>query len=488
MRRTTTLTALLLGATLLAPTGAATAAGETCRGEAATLVGTERVLQGTEGRDVIVTGASEYVFAGAGNDVICVAASGTGGNILDVDAGPGDDLVDSTGMPASYYLDAILGDGADTFVGGPESERVTAGATDEPYLGAPGESEVDVIDTGDGQDSVTSGGPGLPNPDVVRTGNGDDNVIYAGVMGAGGVLDAGDGDDLLLPRASGTTFHIDLAARTLGRNGVPEAVFTSFERVSVSPEPGLGAIEIAGSDDRDDVEIRTAAVVRADLGAGVDSLELAATPVGTDLDLGAGADAISVRSLDGSVDLDLADETLSIDGSRDARLVGVENAYASADEVRMVGDARANSFIAVGCRASIDGRGGKDQITHENYDFDAEQGYDCTSAKVTLRGGGGNDEIDGGKRADRIYGGGGNDRISTGPAVTGVNRAWGGAGNDRLDGGSAKDVLRGDGGRDTLVGDKQADTLIGGKGRDRAVGGPGRDTCAAEVEKSCERR
>lgn len=42
MRRTTSFTALLLGATLLAPTGAATAVGETCHGEAATIVGTSR--------------------------------------------------------------------------------------------------------------------------------------------------------------------------------------------------------------------------------------------------------------------------------------------------------------------------------------------------------------------------------------------------------------------------------------------------------------
>ena len=487
MRRTTTLTALALGAALLAPTGSATAVGETCRGEAATIVGTERVLQGTDGRDVIVTGASQSVSAGAGDDVICVTVSMTGGNLLEVDAGPGDDVVDSTGMAANYYLDATLGDGADTFVGGPQSETVIAGPTGDPFLSAPGESERDVIDTGDGGDSVTSGGPGIPNPDEVRTGGGDDYVVWAGVMGAGGVLDAGDGNDLLLPRASGTTFDIDLAARTLGRDGVPEAVFTSFERLSVSPEPGLGAIEIVGSDDRDVVEIRTAALVRADLGAGVDSLTLSSTPAGTDLDLGADTDVVFVRSIDGSVDVDLTDGTLAVDGSPAAPLTGVENAYASADEVTMVGNAQTNFLNAVGCRASIDGRGGKDQVAHGNYDFDADTGYDCKTAKVILRGGSGPDVISGGKRADRIFGGGGNDRISTGPAVTGVNLVWGGAGNDRLDGGSANDVLRGGGGRDTLIGDKRADTLIGGTGRDRAVGGPGRDACVAEVEKKCER-
>lgn len=486
MRRTTSITALLLGASLLAPTGAATAVGETCRGEAATIVGLGPDVVGTEGRDVIVTGASVRVLAGAGDDVVCATGAGAQSNLLAVDAGPGNDVVDSTMMARNFYLDAVLGDGADTFVGGGESESVVAGPTGDPFLSAPGETERDVIDTGEGGDDVTSGGPGLANPDVVRTGSGDDVVLWAGVMVAGGVLDAGDGNDLLLPRASGTTFDIDLAARTLGRDGVPEAVFSSIERMSVSPEPGLGAVQITGSDGPDDVEMRAPAVVRAAFGAGDDRLELPSTPAGSVLDFGTGSDVIFARSIDGSVDVDLTDGTLAVDGSP-AVLTDVEDAYASADEVTMVGDGGANHLNAIGCRASIDGRGGKDQISHGNYDFDADTGYDCTTAKVTLRGGSGPDVIDGGKRADRIYGDGGDDRITTGPAVTGVNRAWGGAGDDRLDGGSAKDVLMGGGGRDRLVGDKQADTLVGGKGRDRAAGGPGRDTCRTEIRKACER-
>lgn len=49
MRRTTPLTtAALLGLALLTPATAATAAGETCRGEAATIVGTGPTVTGTE--------------------------------------------------------------------------------------------------------------------------------------------------------------------------------------------------------------------------------------------------------------------------------------------------------------------------------------------------------------------------------------------------------------------------------------------------------
>lgn len=64
MRRTTSLTVLLLGTALLTPAGMASAVGETCRGEAATIVGTGPTINGTDGRDVIVTGPSWTVLAG----------------------------------------------------------------------------------------------------------------------------------------------------------------------------------------------------------------------------------------------------------------------------------------------------------------------------------------------------------------------------------------------------------------------------------------
>ena len=122
LRRTTTLTAglagtVLAGASLLVlPTASAAVA--TCRGEAATIVGTTPTLQGTDGRDVIVTGSSTDVRAGAGDDLVCVTGTGANANVVDLDAGPGDDVVDSTAMPRGYYLTAILGDGSDTVVGG----------------------------------------------------------------------------------------------------------------------------------------------------------------------------------------------------------------------------------------------------------------------------------------------------------------------------------------------------------------------------------
>lgn len=77
MHRSTPLTAaVLLGLTMLNPSGAI-AAGEACRGEAATLVGSKsvRTLNGTPGRDVVATQGAETINTYAGDDLICVTGA-----------------------------------------------------------------------------------------------------------------------------------------------------------------------------------------------------------------------------------------------------------------------------------------------------------------------------------------------------------------------------------------------------------------------------
>ena len=75
MRATVLSAAALLAATLLAPT-TAHAAGETCQGRPARVVGTDNEpLAGTEGPDVIVTNGASPVHALGGDDLVC--ATGT---------------------------------------------------------------------------------------------------------------------------------------------------------------------------------------------------------------------------------------------------------------------------------------------------------------------------------------------------------------------------------------------------------------------------
>ena len=128
MRRTTPLSvAALLGLALLAP-ATASAVGETCRGEAATHVGTSLILTGTEGRDVIVTGTAGVVNALGGDDLICVSRSVTSANLLDLDAGAGNDFVDATAAATGYSGRITLGPGSDAFTGGTGQDIVYTGS------------------------------------------------------------------------------------------------------------------------------------------------------------------------------------------------------------------------------------------------------------------------------------------------------------------------------------------------------------------------
>lgn len=73
---------------------------------------------------------------------------------------------------------------------------------------------------------------------------------------------------------------------------------------------------------------------------------------------------------------------------------------------------------------------------------------------ITLRGGNGNDRLDGAAGEDSLFGQNGNDRLD------------GGTGHDLLDGGRGDDVLLGGEGNDLLIGGKGDDQLIGGAGAD----------------------
>jgi Ca2+-binding RTX toxin-like protein len=161
--RTTTLTAAaLLGLTLLAPTQAATAtteqAAETCQGVPATIVGTpEGRVVGTAGDDVIVSGGAWSVKAGDGDDLVCIPPMEGEllGNVVDVDAGAGDDTVVSEGDRNNS--DVTLGPGVDTFRGGGWEDRIEAGFEDTVvadrgddfvnYSIEPGESLPDTVGT-----------------------------------------------------------------------------------------------------------------------------------------------------------------------------------------------------------------------------------------------------------------------------------------------------------------------------------------------------
>jgi Ca2+-binding RTX toxin-like protein len=215
----------------LAPTVPAGAAGVTCRGVRATIVGTpsSEVIHGTPGRDVIAgLGEDDTIIAGGGDDLVCGGdgadhlLGGAGRDRLygerdrlsDADedgverigdtlsGGPGDDRLfagvdtrsadivvldvfswsgSARGVRIDLRTGTARGEGADTFAGG--------------TFTVVGSSYGDVVEGTDRRDEIETG----PGPDVVRARGGDDSITVDGrLRGSGRNADTvwgGDGDD-----------------------------------------------------------------------------------------------------------------------------------------------------------------------------------------------------------------------------------------------------------------------------------------------------
>ena len=491
MRRTTPLTvAALLGLAVLGPANVpAQAAGETCRGEAATLVGTGPALTGTEGRDVIVTGSAGVVDARGGDDLVCVTGAVTSSNVLSVDAGTGNDLVDTTAVIPGYHVTTVLGSGADTLVGGLAQDSAYAGErtlTPSGSYGPGADSETDTIDTGEGGDFVLTGSPGVANHDVVRLGLGDDTASVASPqVAADAVLDAGEGADTLYLEVGEAAIDVDMTSGTIatpagtGRIG-------SFESLSLTV--GSGTVTYRGTAGNDQVFVHPAAgaapLVDIATAAGQDQvlIEPASIAAGSRIDGGEGRNALVAANETGTMNLDLEQQELVIDG-RAITATGLQDAFLLAPDVTMVGDDHGNNLTVVGCRADLSGGAGRDRLRNAfDYYFETYT-YDC-KARTTMSGGSGADSLRGGQGRDRLTGGSGNDEIE---GRGGNDRIRGGNGRDEVDGGKGRDDVRGQGGGDVLDGTFGDDTLIGGSGRDTVDGSRGRDRCVAESEKRCER-
>ncbi len=432
MRRTTPLTvAAMVGLALLAPTASASAAGETCRGEAATIVGTGPDVTGTEGRDVIVTGGSLRVTSLGGDDLICVAPVGTRSNVLYVDAGTGADLVDTTSATlAGYYVDTDLGPGADTLEGGPAGDWVDTGDVGGST------ADVDVVRAGAGGDTVTTSG----GSDVIHLGPGD-NMLRLDGPGTTpeGLLAGGNGYDTLTARVDATG-AFDMAAGTyVGEGG--SARFSSFEGLYV--EAHGAELTYSGTEGADHVTVETygpdPTLLVASTLAGDDNLWLDRTLLapGTRIDTGSGDDHLVAARSTGRLALDLKRDTLEATGHT-FPATGIEDAFLMARRVSLVGDARDNTLIAHACTTEITGGHGDDELIWDRDYIFEEYSVRCAKS-ATMRGGRGKDSF------------------------------YGSPGGDRL---------HGDGGRDTIRGEG---------GRDLADGGPGRDRCSAERERRCER-
>ncbi|MCY4727866.1 hypothetical protein NYO98_16390 [Nocardioides sp. STR2] len=220
----------LLGAALLAPVGTAAAAGETCQGQAATIVGTPGgQITGTEDADVIVT-----------NDATRVDALG------------GDDLVCATGERSSYdsvtgtstFVVVILGAGADTFIPSERSgSTIHAGTVDGT------DTEADVIRLSWTAGLVISGMPGQPNADIIDLGDSGD-VRWSGIQTAPGAVSAvgySIGTGLLSVRSANGDVTMDASGTVTG--GDTKLTWTGrFARLGFTTSAKYGRFTFRGTD------------------------------------------------------------------------------------------------------------------------------------------------------------------------------------------------------------------------------------------------
>jgi len=402
-----------------------------CRGSAATIVGTPGGgAIGTDGPDVIVSNDATLVDGLGGDDLICV----TGAAVVYVDADDGDDVVDTTA--ASDYHAVELGEGADTFHGGGGEDRVNAAADD-------GIDTADTVDTGAGDDHVTTGTGGVANDDEIRLGAGADRLRLDGRPGDGG-LDSGAGTDTVeLLQDDVDQWEIDSRRGTLAADGRLGRL-AGFERFYAAEGARWGALRFRGGPANEILDLTRWTVgspigrIEAHLGAGRDTFVTNLGGAGPTSG-GKGADLLVVRRralpgiTRGRVVVDLVKDHVLGGGPWGLSALSFENVGAQRfARVTVVGDAAGNDIhVSTACTSVVRSGAGGDTVR-----FTFPAGARACSSTVQ-------------ERRIRARGGPGDDQL----------RGWGGD-----------------------------DVLLGGPGRDLAWGGGGRDRCATEVRLRCELR
>lgn len=381
---------------LVAP---ATAAGETCREIAATIVGVpEGSVEGTPGDDVIVSNGATRVDAGGGDDLICT--TNTAGRVF-VLTGPGTDVVDRSGdlEPTDPSVSGTIElSGADEFVGGP------------------------------GRDEVWDVNPTTGR---IATGAGHDDIrIYAGTTDPHVEIDGGDGRDSL---SLGTRLHgrwtIDF--RTGARPTSPRTV-TGVGLETFAGGTATRRHQVAARDEyrffgtaaEEFVHMPAAQVRLIRLGGGDDVADLEVSnrsiqPSGRAplIDGGAGTDEISVGQwVRVEVLIDLATDRFDVGfgnaGPPQYRIPGFENASVTTASARIAGDAGPNVLTTLACPEVMRGRGGDDVLVFSGY-VKFTKTCEEPGQRFAMYGGPGDDDL----RGSWL----GNDVLIGGPGVDSAN-------------------------------------------------------------------
>ncbi|GAA1436112.1 hypothetical protein GCM10009641_34160 [Mycobacterium cookii] len=390
--RTISLTAAtLLGAALLAPISTATAAGGTCQGQAATIVGTPGAqIVGTEGADVIVTNDATHVDALGGDDAVCV----TGEDPRFTNSGVG----------------AVLGAGADTFIdssrGGSTIHAGTVDGTD---------TEADVIRSS-GFGTVFSGMAGQPNADTIDLAFGE--VVWSGIQTAPGTLSVGTGGILGVESATGDVTM--KASGTVTGNDTALTWTGQFDRLVFTTTAERGMFTFRGTSGAEHVKVNAPTTYDRNIAlrSGKDSYESnslggKATRIKGD---GGRNQLLLELTSHGRVRADLSRSrvTATKAGKESSiRVRGFDDLVVSAKRADVIGTNRANRIGVIACRTTISGRKGRDDL----YADVRYRGLGtwttprCGTQRATIHGGPGNDTLTGSLGDDRLIGGPGRDIV-----------------------------------------------------------------------------
>ena len=423
MRNIRLTAAALLSAALLAPMGTATAAGETCQGQAATIVGTPGAqIVGTEGADVIVTNGETRVDALGGDDLVCAT------------------IEDGVGYNPVF---AILGAGADTFTasnGG--SHTIFAGTADGT------DTEADVIRSS-GYGLVTSGMAAQPNADVIDLAFGE--VSWSGIQTAPGAVSVGT-DGILGVRSANGDVTMDATGTVTGADTA--LTWTGdFERLVFNTSAEYGRFTFRGTAGTEHLKVDAPTTFDRNIAlrGGKDSYESNSLGGKATRIKGDGGRNQLLLELDSHdrvrADLSRSRVTATKAGVEESiRVRGFDDLTVTAKRADVIGTNRANHIIVIACRTTIKGMKGRDgssaEVKYEGYGEDSWTRPRCSNYEATIDGGPGNDTINGSTGDDRLIGGPGNDAIT------------GRYGDDRLIGGPGSDSVRGREGRDVCQGEK----------------------------------
>ncbi len=469
-------------------------------------------LWGGAGADTVTGGAGydfvDFQYRGAGIDATLGAGVGNDGNGIDGPAGARDTLAGD--------IEAVNGTGL--------ADRIIGSAVDNVFLGFYGDDELrglggndsinggccgyggdgaDIIDGGEGIDTVTYGqhGPGpvaitfdgVANDGIPGTGESasgaHDNVLametaigsagadtfigtdaderFEGWSGAD-TINAGGGDDVIVSGDGADTIDAGAGNDAIGTGYYGPDLFAlnAYDNARDTVQAGPGEDFIAASNDP---------------GPGQN---------GNTLEGGPGADTITYQG-------DYRPATVSQDGVANDGIIGNNATDNVTGFETIVGTTGADTLLGGGGAVVLDGFAGHDTLTGSS----APEQLLGGPGDDAMLGGGGDDLLIGGDGKDAMTGEAGDDTVSYADRATTVSvtldalandgdptvagggekdkvdaeTVVGGEGDDLLTGGGAADDLRGGPGADTIGGGAGSDVLDGGTGRDQLTSGAGSD-------------